>query len=189
MLQSVRLVIAQETEQGRSWATSKLKMMTGGDRITARFMRQDFFTYIPRFKIMILGNHKPILGNVDEAIRRRLHLIPFTVTIPENERDPRLAEKLKAEYPAILWWIMQGCEQWDEKGLVPPAKVRSATASYFATEDNVANWIANRCILDPDGYAILKDLFVMEVMVRSQRRDLLKTAADDATPADDDAQC
>ena len=159
MLQSVRLVIAQETEQGRSSATSKLKMMTGGDLITARFMRQNFFTYTPRFKIMILGNHKPILHNVDEAIRRRMHLIPFVVTIREPERDLRLAKKLEAEYPAILWWMMRGAEQWDEKGLAPPAKVRSATASYFATEDNVSNWITDRCILDPDGYATLKDLF------------------------------
>ena len=91
MLQGVRLVIAQETEQGRSWATGKLKMMTGGDPITARFMRQDFFTYIPRFKIMVMGNHKPQFHNVDEAIKRRLHLIPFNVTIPEAERDPLMA--------------------------------------------------------------------------------------------------
>jgi putative DNA primase/helicase len=156
MLQGVRLVIAQETEQGRSWATSKLKMMTGGDPITARFMRQDFFTYVPRFKIMVLGNHKPQFHNVDEAIRARLHLIPFTVFIPEAERDPRLAEKLKAEYPAILWWMMQGCERWDEMGL---PKVRDATSTYLATEDNVTNWIADRCILDVDGFTIHKDLF------------------------------
>ena len=172
MLQGVRLVIAQETEQGRSWATSKLKMMTGGDRITARFMRQDFFTYVPRFKIMILGNHKPMLGNVDEAIRRRLHLIPFTVTIPENERDPMLGEKLKAEGPAILWWMMQGCEQWDEeKGLGPPAKVPRRDDAVFRHRgqcrqlDRRPLHPRSRWLRYPQGPVRL-----LEVMVRGQRR-------------------
>jgi putative DNA primase/helicase len=100
MLRGARLVVAQETEENRTWAISRIKMMTGGDLIAARFMRQDFFTYRPQFKLLILGNHKPSLQNVDEATRRRFHLIPFTVTIPAEERDQKLADKLKAEYPA-----------------------------------------------------------------------------------------
>ena len=99
MLRGVRLVVAQETEIGRQWAETKIKSITGGDPITARFMRQDFFTYTPRFKIVIAGNHKPSLGNVDEAIRRRLHLVPFTITIPPEERDKELFDKLKPEWP------------------------------------------------------------------------------------------
>jgi P4 family phage/plasmid primase-like protien len=159
MLQGVRCVIAHETEQGRAWATSKIKMMTGGDLITARFMRQDFFTYSPQFKILILGNHKPTLHNVDEAMRRRLHLIPFIVTIPKAERDPKLAEKLNAEYPQILGWMARGCTVWQRIGLTPPTKVRDATRSYFATEDNVGNWITECCTLDPREYTTLVALF------------------------------
>jgi putative DNA primase/helicase len=159
MLQGVRCVIAQETEEGRSWATAKLKMMTGGDPISARFMRQDFFTYTPQFKIIILGNHKPALHNVDEAIRRRFHLIPFTVTIPEAERDPKLSEKLKDEYPAILAWMIEGCRKWQEQGLKPPAKVLDATKAYLANEDSVSAWITECCLTGPDYYATLIELF------------------------------
>src|SRR5215472_6252021 len=96
-LRGARLVTTQETEKGRRWAESKIKALTGGDPITARFMRQDFFTYTPQFKLFIAGNHKPGLRGVDEAIRRRLNLVPFTITIPVTERDPELSEKLKAE--------------------------------------------------------------------------------------------
>src|SRR5438874_5430904 len=85
-LRGARLVIAQETEQGRRWSESKIKALTGGDPISARFMRQDFFEFVPQFKLMIAGNHKPSLRSVDEAIRRRFHLIPFAVTIPPEER-------------------------------------------------------------------------------------------------------
>src|SRR6185436_7282942 len=100
-LRGARLVTAQETEEGRNWAENKIKSLTGGDPITARFMRQDFFTFTPEFKLVIVGNHKPGLRNVDEAIRRRFHLVPFTVTIDEEKRDTDLPEKLKAEWPGI----------------------------------------------------------------------------------------
>jgi P4 family phage/plasmid primase-like protien len=145
MLRGARLVVAQETEKNRSWAISRIKMMTGGDPITARFMRQDFFTYTPQFKLLIIGNHKPALHNVDEATRRRFHLIPFTVTIPEPERDRTLPDKLKAEYPHILGWMMHGCEAWQDRGLAPPAKVLTAAAAYFADEDTIGAWIAECC--------------------------------------------
>jgi putative DNA primase/helicase len=96
-LQGARIVTAIETEQGRRWAEARIKALTGGDPISARFMRQDFFEFTPQFKLLIAGNHKPSLRSVDEAMRRRFHLIPFNVTIPLEERDPNLAEKLKAE--------------------------------------------------------------------------------------------
>src|SRR5262249_1446093 len=100
-LQGARIVTAVETEEGRRWAESGIKALTGGDRISARFMRQDFFEYTPQFKLIVAGNHKPGLRSVDEAIRRRFNLIPFTVTIPPEERDEALPEKLKAELPRI----------------------------------------------------------------------------------------
>src|SRR6185437_3735008 len=101
-LRGARLVTAMETEEGRRWAESRIKALTGGDRITARFMRQDFFEFLPQFKLLIVGNHKPGLRGVDEAIRRRMHLIPFTVTIPPAERDETLPERLREEWPGIM---------------------------------------------------------------------------------------
>ena len=92
-----RLVCAVETQQGRRWDEPKLKKLTGGDSISARFMRADFFQFQPRFKLLIAGNHKPGLRSVDEAMRRRMNLVPFTEFIPPEERDPDLAKKLKAE--------------------------------------------------------------------------------------------
>jgi putative DNA primase/helicase len=145
-LRGARLVTAQETERGRRWAESKIKAMTGGDPITARFMRQDFFTYLPAFKLMIAGNHKPGLSGVDEAIRRRFHLIPFTVTIPEGDRDKDLPDKLRAEWPGILQWMIDGCRQWLETGLNPPSAVQAATEAYLSEEDTLAQWIEECCI-------------------------------------------
>ncbi len=148
-LRGARFVTAIETEDGRWWAEAKIKALTGGDRITARFMRQDFFEYVPQFKLVVAGNHKPGLRNVDEAIRRRLHLIPFTVTIPESERDKDLPEKLKAEWPGILAWAIEGCLAWQHEGLNPPAVVREATEEYLATEDALGRWMEERCALGP----------------------------------------
>jgi putative DNA primase/helicase len=107
-LRGARLVMAVETEEGRRWAESRIKALTGGDKIAARFMRQDFFEFTPQFKLLIAGNHKPGLRSVDEAIRRRFHLVPFTVTIPEEQRDEHLTEKLKQEWQGILSWMTVG---------------------------------------------------------------------------------
>ncbi len=134
MLRGARAVIAQETEEGQRWAESRIKQLTGGDGISARFMRQDRFTFTPTFKLMIAGNHKPSLRSVDEAIKRWLNLVPFTVTIPKAERDPTLPEKLKAEWPGILAWAIEGCLEWQRIGLAPPPAVQAATASYLADE-------------------------------------------------------
>ena len=145
MLRGARLVTATETEEGRRWAEAKIKQMTGGDKISARFMRQDFFEYLPAFKLLIAGNHKPGLRSVDEAIRRRFHLVPFTVTIPPDERDPKLADKLRSEWPAILQWVIDGYHDWIERGLAPPEAVRAATNTYLESEDATAAWIEDCC--------------------------------------------
>jgi putative DNA primase/helicase len=96
-LKGARLVVAHETQKGRRWDEAKIKNLTGGDKITGRFMRGDFFDFKPTHKFMIAGNHKPSFRAVDEAIRRRFLLVPFTVCIPDEDRDPKLADKLKAE--------------------------------------------------------------------------------------------
>jgi len=158
-LRGARLVVASETETGRRWAESRLKEITGATPISARFMRQDLFEYIPQLKLVIAGNHKPHLSAVDEAIRRRLHLVPFTVVIPEEERDLQLAEKLKAEWPAILRWMIDGCLEWQAKGLNPPPAVREATDAYFENEDSVGEWIADACDRGANYQTRIKDLF------------------------------
>jgi putative DNA primase/helicase len=144
-LRGARLVTAIETEEGRRWAESRIKTLTGGDKIAARFMRQDFFEYTPQFKLIIAGNHKPGLRSVDEAIRRRFNLIPFTVTIPPEERDPGLGDTLLQELPGILAWIIEGCLIWQRKGLCPPRVVTDATATYLEDEDAIAAWIEDCC--------------------------------------------
>jgi putative DNA primase/helicase len=111
-------------------------------------MRCDFFEFLPEFKLIIAGNHKPGLRSVDEAIRRRLHLVPFTITIPKGERDLSLSEKLRAESPGILAWAIQGCLEWQQYGLNPPAIVRNATADYLAGEDVIGRWLEDNCIKD-----------------------------------------
>jgi putative DNA primase/helicase len=145
MLRGARLVTAVETEEGKRWDEAKLKALTGGDPIAARFMRQDFFEYIPQFKLMIAGNHKPAIRSVDEAIRRRMNLVPFTVTIPEKERDQELSNKLKAEWPGILRWMIEGCLAWQRDGLKPPKAVTEATDKYLESQDDLQAFIDESC--------------------------------------------
>ena len=142
-LRGARMVTAQEVEEGRRWAEAKLKMLTGSDPITARFMRQDEFEFIPQLKLIIAGNHKPGLRNVDEAIRRRFLLIPFTVK--PRVKDLMLGEKLMAESGGILRWCIEGCLKWQAGGLGEPASVHKATEEYFETEDRIGQWISDCC--------------------------------------------
>lgn len=145
-LRGARLVTAIEVEKGRRWAEAKIKSLTGGDKICARFMRQDFFDYKPQFKLVIAGNNKPAIRDVDEAMKRRLHLIPFTVTIPPEKRDHTLSEQLIAERDGILRWALDGCLEWQQIGLKPPACVMSATEEYLESEDALGRWISEECI-------------------------------------------
>lgn len=140
-----RLVMCNETERGRDWAESRIKALSGGDRITARFMHQDFFEFDPTFKLVIAGNNKPGLRVVDEAIRRRFQLTHFDVTIPAERRDPDLHNKLKEEWPGILRWMINGCEAWQQAGLRPPESVLRATAEYLEEEDSFRTWLRECC--------------------------------------------
>lgn len=146
-LRGKRLVTASETEEGRAWAESRIKQLTGGDLITARFMRQDEFTYRPDLKLMIAGNHKPILRNVDDAMKRRLFIIPFTQT--PKEKDTQLEEKLMGERGGILQWAIDGCMDWQQNGLIRPEVVRKATEEYFSDQDLFAHWLAESCDAEP----------------------------------------
>jgi hypothetical protein len=97
--------------------------------------RPAFFEFIPQFKLVVAGNHKPSIRTIDEAMRRRLHLVPFTVTIPPKRRDKTLPERLLAERDGVLAWAVQGCVEWQRIGLQPPAAVMAATEEYFEAED------------------------------------------------------
>ncbi|MDQ8050723.1 phage/plasmid primase, P4 family [Luteibacter sp.] len=158
-LMGARLVAAQETEEGKRWAEAKIKALTGGDPVTARFMRQDDFEFIPQFKLVMTGNHKPGLRNVDEAIKRRLHLIPFTVTIAPQDRDVGLAERLKAEAGGILQWAIEGCQAWQRDGLRPPAAVVAATDEYLEQQDVLGAWIEECCVVGANEKARRGDLY------------------------------
>jgi P4 family phage/plasmid primase-like protien len=148
-LVGARLVAGSELPAGKAWNESVIKDLTGGDVITARLMRQDFFDYTPQFTLFIAGNHQPSFRGIDEAIRARVVLVPFLVTIPPEERDQDLPEKLKNEWPAILRWMIDGAVQWQKSGLAVPDKVTAASTEYLDSEDNLAEFIEGYLVKDP----------------------------------------
>jgi putative DNA primase/helicase len=156
-LAGARLVTASETEQGRSWAESRIKQMTGGDPITARFMRKDPFTYKPPFKIVIIGNHEPMLRNVDEAMRRRFNIIRFWNK--PAKIDPLLEKTLEGEHPQILQWMIDGCLVWQRAGLQRPEAVTVSTALYFEEQDVLGQWIEACCELGAMHFAPTGQLY------------------------------
>jgi putative DNA primase/helicase len=138
-----RLVIASESSDGKRWDEQRVKALTGRDEISARFMRGNFFTFKPQFKILVASNHKPRIRTVDDAWRRRLHLVPFDRK-PERP-DPLLKDRLKDEYPQILHWMIEGAEWWYREGLTAPAIITEATDQYFREEDLIGLW-AEECV-------------------------------------------
>jgi putative DNA primase/helicase len=160
MLRGARLVTASETEAGKPWAEARIKQLTGGDVIAARFMRQDFFEYKPQFKLIVVGNHMPDLHNVDEAAKRRFNIVPFIITPPTPDRE--LEEKLYREAGGILQWMINGCLDWQANGLIKPASVEAATKAYFLDQDLIGQWIEDRCdvrIGDPKMWDRSADLY------------------------------
>jgi putative DNA primase/helicase len=149
-LQGARFVTASEVEEGRAWAESRIKQLTGGDRITARFMRQDNFEFSPTFKLFLVGNHRPTLHNVDDAIRRRFNIVPFN-NKPARP-DPDLEHKLRQEWPAILRWMVEGCLDWQVSRLMRPATVVEATNAYLADQDLFGQWLEDECDAEPGNH-------------------------------------
>lgn len=144
-LKGARFVSVAESQEGQKLDEGLIKQLTGGDRVTARFMRADFFEFTPECKIFLATNHKPEIKGTDEGIWRRIRLIPFNVSIPEPERDPDLANKLQAELPGILAWAVEGCLIWQKVGLNPPPEVCAATQEYRAEQDVLGAFVAERC--------------------------------------------
>lgn len=158
-LRGARFVVCSEVEQGRTFAEVQIKQLTGGDKITARFMRQDFFEFAPTHKIFLAANHKPRVRGTDHAIWRRLQLVPFEQTINEAEKDPQLGAKLKAEAAGILAWAVRGCVEWQRMGIGRVADVVDATAGYREDQDSVALFIADICEQDSSGFASSAEIY------------------------------
>lgn len=147
-LSSARFVSAVESEEGEKLQESLVKTITGGEPITARFLRQEFFEFLPEFKVFFTTNHKPIIGGVDEGIWRRVKIIPFTLNLKPHERDKKLEEKLSLEMPGILNWAIQGCTKWQQSGLQEPQVVKDATGNYKAEMDIIAPFLEEMCYID-----------------------------------------
>lgn len=145
-LRGLRFVAAIEVEDGKRMAEGLVKQMTGGDVLKARFMRENFFSFEPTFKLLLAANHKPTIRGTDHAIWRRIRMIPFTVTIPDDEKDPHLSDKLRDELPGILAWAVRGCLAWQQNGLTPPAEVTAATQEYRDEMDVLARWLEERTL-------------------------------------------
>lgn len=157
-LHGARLAIASELPRGKTWDEAIIKDLTGGDRMTARFMRQDYFDFDPQLTLMIAGNTQPSFRGVDEAIRSRVVLVPFAVTIPAERRDRRLPEKLIAEGPAILRWCIEGAIEWQLRGLDVPPAIAAASKAYFDEEDTVAQFLEEETLPDPHGIVTTDEL-------------------------------
>jgi putative DNA primase/helicase len=144
-LRGVRAAFMNETTQGSRFDEAKLKDLTGGDTLTGRFLHQEFFDFPPTHKLVIRGNHKPVIAGTDDGIWRRLRLIPFIVTIPPDEQDHQLIDKLRQELPGILRWAVCGCLEWQRNGLKPPPAIVEAVREYRQESDTLGRFIDDHC--------------------------------------------
>lgn len=158
-MNGMRFIAAIEAGEGRRLNEPVIKTLTGGDTVTARYLYREHFEFRPQFKLWLAANHKPVIRGTDNAIWRRIRLVPFTVTIPEGERDPKLLAKLRTELPGILAWAVRGCLEWQSDGLRPPAEVLAATNDYRAEMDTLAAFLDECCVVAPGAEAKAADLY------------------------------
>jgi putative DNA primase/helicase len=179
-LRGARFVTTVEVGEGRAWDESRVKWLTGGDAISARLMYGSPFTFQPTHKFWIAGNHKPRVHGTDHGFWRRVHCIPFTVTIPKEEQDPQLRAKLQAELPGILRWAVEGCVAWRATGLRPSTAVLAATQAYRSAEDVLGAFLDECC--EPSSRVLVGALY--ETFVRwaesSGEKGMTKRAFGDA---------
>jgi putative DNA primase/helicase len=158
-LAGARFVATVEIDEGRKLSEALIKQVSSGDRMTARFLNKYDFEFTPRFKLWMATNHKPVIRGTDYAIWRRIRLIPFTVTIPEAERDGNLTEKLLRELPGILAWAVQGCCDWQTSGLLEPAAVKAATSAYQSEMDVIGQFLEESTITSDRCQVACADLY------------------------------
>jgi putative DNA primase/helicase len=158
-LRGARLVSTVETEEGARLAEAKVKSLVGRDRISARFMRGEWFDFLPEFKPWLATNHRPVIRGTDPAIWDRIRLIPFGVRISDGEEDKELPSKLTAELSGILNWALEGCVEWQRQGLGTPPEVAEATAAYRSEMDTLAVFLGDRCLTQPGLTVIAGQLY------------------------------
>lgn len=158
-LHGKRLAISSEIEESAHWAEAKIKSLTGDATLTARYMRQDDFTFDVTHKHLIAGNFKPRLRGDDTAIARRMVLIPFTQVFTGARVDTRLPEKLQAEYPGILAWAIEGARKWAASGLAIPLSVVESSREYMEENNDITLWINEECEVDPAASTSIKVLY------------------------------
>ncbi|ANS51273.1 DNA primase [Bacillus thuringiensis] len=156
-----RFVSAVESEEGQQLSEGLVKQITGGEPITARFLRQEYFEFQPEFKVFFTTNHKPIIKGIDEGIWRRVRMIPFTITIPKEKINRKLSEKLSLEISGILNWAIEGCLKWQREGLGEPKSIRVATDKYKEEMDIIEPFIVDRCFLSPLAKIEAKELYTV----------------------------
>lgn len=154
-----RLVTTTEPNEGERFDEGLIKQMTGGDRITARFLYEDEFEYTPQFKIWMATNHKPLIRGTDDGIWRRLAIVPFTVQIPENKVDKKLTHKLRREINAILHWAVEGYLMWQKSGLQEPQVIKDQRQDYRTEMDSVELFIGECCTISSTTAAKGADIF------------------------------
>ena len=159
ILHGTRFVPCIETEEGRRMDENMVKELTGGDVVSTRRMREDFWDFKPTHHLWLGTNHKPNVRGTDIAIWSRLRLVPFIVTIPLSERDKDLAEKLKLEWPGILNWAIEGCLEWQRNGLQEPPGVIRATDSYQKEQDILGTFLTDSVVADPEAKVKASDLY------------------------------
>lgn len=147
-LKSARFVTCEEPTEGVRLNEGLLKQLTGGSKVTCRFLYGDEFEYTPEFKIWIATNHKPTVRGTDFGIWRRIKLIPFEVNIPKEKVDKNLKYKLRQEFPQILAWAVEGCMKWQKEDLEEPARVSNATKEYKQEMDLVAGFVEQCIVID-----------------------------------------
>lgn len=149
-LRGARFVTTVEPNENVKLNEGLVKQLTGGDKVTARFLYGREFEFVPEFKIWLGANHKPIIKGTDDGIWRRIRLIPFTAQIPDSEVDKNLKFKLRAELPLIMKWAVDGAIKWQKEGLKIPKVVEEATKEYRKEMDRLAEFVDEYIIFDPN---------------------------------------
>jgi putative DNA primase/helicase len=160
LLKGLRFVTSSETEEGQRLAQGRIKYLTGMSKIQARFLHREFFEFFPTYKIFFDANHQPHANASDTAVWNRIKLIPFNVSIPDEEKDRRLGEKLRGELSGILAWAVRGCLEWQKDGLQEPDVVRGATQAYRDEMDTFQEFLEDCCVIDPGETTAINSLYL-----------------------------
>ncbi|MGC1864482.1 MAG: phage/plasmid primase, P4 family [Methylocystis sp.] len=158
-LRGARVVVANEANFDRQIDEAKIKTMTGGDPLLARFMRQNFFEFMPEFKLILIANDFPRVRLNSEAFWRRVRVVPVDRKIPASQVDPDLMDKLRAELPGVLAWAVRGCLSWQQNRLPMPEAIRAATDRWKIFADVIKRFVTNCCELDPQAEVSASEIY------------------------------